>query len=167
MNKFLILLFISTFAIAQNQTTEAFLEKWNNSKIYFLEVATIMPEDLYNYKPTEREMSFGQQLTHIKENMDWLSTVYFTKDEYKKKEDSEQYSKEEIIGLLKKSFDAVYQIIKMSDSELLDSKVAFFAGPKTKLQILNLMQDHVTHHRGQLIVYLNLNDIQPPKYTGW
>jgi uncharacterized damage-inducible protein DinB len=55
----------------------------------------------------------------------------------------------------------------MSDSELLDSKVAFFAGPKTKLQILNLMQDHVTHRRGQLIVYLNLNDIQPPKYTGW
>jgi uncharacterized damage-inducible protein DinB len=167
MNKFLILLFISTFAIAQNQTTEAFLEKWSNSKIYLLEVATIMPEDLYDYKPTEREMTFGQQLMHIRGNMEWLGNTYFTDIKYKKVKDDKKYSKEETIILLEKSFDSVYEIIKKSDPKLLDSKVDFFAGPKTRLQILNLMQDHVTHHRGQLIVYLNLNDIQPPIYTGW
>lgn len=49
----------------------------------------------------------------------------------------------------------------------LTTKVDFFARPKTKLQILNLMQDHVTHHRAQILVYLNLNEIKPPKYVGW
>ena len=29
------------------------------------------------------------------------------------------------------------------------------------------MTEHLTHHRGQLIVYLNLNEINPPKYSGW
>jgi uncharacterized damage-inducible protein DinB len=163
----LLILLISNSIFAQNPTTDAFLEKWNNSKTYLLEVATAMPENLYGYKPTEREMTFGQQLIHIKENMEWLSNAYFTDKEYKKAKDVKNYSKQETIALLEKSFDSVYEIIKNSDPKLLDAKVEFFAGPKTKLQILNLLQDHVTHHRGQLLVYLNLNEIKPPKYVGW
>jgi uncharacterized damage-inducible protein DinB len=53
------------------------------------------------------------------------------------------------------------------DKDDLSTQVDFFAGPKTKLQILNIIQDHVTHHRGQLIVYLNLKGIKPPEYVGW
>jgi uncharacterized damage-inducible protein DinB len=30
-----------------------------------------------------------------------------------------------------------------------------------------LMHDHHTHHRGQIIVYLRLNGLKPPKYVGW
>ena len=153
--------------MAQNTSVEAFLEKWNNSKVYLMEVAQAMPEDLYNYKPTEREMSFGEQLFHIKGNMEWLSSTYFTKNDYVKSKNDKHVSKAETIALLEKSFDAVSEIIKKSDPKLLDVKVDFFAGPKTKLQILNLLQDHVTHHRGQLLVYLNLNNIQPPAYVGW
>ncbi|OYY03206.1 MAG: DinB family protein, partial [Sphingobacteriia bacterium 35-40-5] len=35
------------------------------------------------------------------------------------------------------------------------------------VQFLNLIQDHQTHHRAQLIVYLRLNMLNPPNYTGW
>lgn len=154
-------------SFAQNETIDVFLEKWQNSKTYLLDIAKAMPEDKYNYKPTEREMSFGEQLLHIKGNMDWLSTSYFTDEKYDKKKDNTKYSKEEIISMLEKSFDNVFENIKNSKPESLKEKVEFFAGPKTKLQILNLLQDHVTHHRGQLIVYLNLNEIVPPKYVGW
>ena len=163
----LLLLLITNSIFAQNTTMDAFLEKWNNSKTYLLEVAQAMPDEFYNYKPTEREMDFGQQLLHIKENMDWLSNTYFTEKEYTKVKVDQNYSKGEIIALLEKSFDSVYEIISNSDPKLLDSKVEFFAGPKSRIQILNLLQDHVTHHRGQLLVYLNLNDIKPPKYVGW
>lgn len=157
----------SSFGFAQNDVIEAFLEKWENSKTYLIEIAKAMPEDKYNFKPTEREMSFGEQLLHIKGNMDWLSTSYFTDEEFEKKKDEITYSKEEIIAMLSNSFDAVSEIIKNTKSDALNEKVDFFAGEKTKLQILNLLQDHVTHHRGQLIVYLNLNEIVPPKYVGW
>ena len=163
----IILTFFSMNSFAQNETIDVFLEKWQNSKTYLLDIAKAMPEDKYNYKPTEREMSFGEQLLHIKGNMDWLSTSYFTDEKYDKKKDDTKYSKEEIISMLEKSFDNVFENIKNSKPESLKEKVEFFAGPKTKLQILNLLQDHVTHHRGQLIVYLNLNEIVPPKYVGW
>jgi uncharacterized damage-inducible protein DinB len=29
--------------------------------------------------------------------------------------------------------------------------------------MLNILQDHVTHHRGQIIVYLNLKGIEAPE----
>lgn len=168
MKKTLILLMLfSLNSFSQNETIGAFLEKWQNSKTYILDIAKAMPEENYNFKPTEREMSFGEQLIHIKGNMDWLSTSYFTSEKFDKKKDEKTYSKVEIISMLEKSFDNVYEIIKHTKPRYLKDKVDFFAGPKTKLQILNLLQDHVTHHRGQLIVYLNLKGITPPKYVGW
>lgn len=163
----LISCFFITNLFAQDESIAAFLEKWQNSKIYLLEIAKAMPEEKYNYKPTEREMSFSEQLLHIKGNMDWLSTSYFTNEKFDKKKEENLYSKEEIILMLEKSFEATYELIKNTKPKNLKDKVAFFAGPKTKLQVLNLLQDHVTHHRGQLIVYLNLNEITPPKYVGW
>ncbi len=163
----IVLLNISTFMAQQITPKTAFLEKWENSKNYLLEIAEAMPEENYGFKPTEREMSFSEQLLHIKQNMDWLSTSYFTEKKYKKDEDSLQKSKAVVIAELKNSFDSVLEIIQNTPGENLQETVDFFAGPKSKLQILNLLQDHVTHHRGQLIVYLNLKNVKPPKYVGW
>ncbi|WP_291798669.1 hypothetical protein [Lutibacter sp.] len=53
-NLILISVLILTNLNAQNDVNSAFLLKWENSKNYLLEIATIMPEDTYNYKPTEQ-----------------------------------------------------------------------------------------------------------------
>jgi uncharacterized damage-inducible protein DinB len=166
------LLFILAFLLfpkmyAQNEAKEAFLEKWNNSKIYLIQVAEAMPESFYDFKPTEREMTFSKQLLHIQSNMNWLSTTYFSSDKKDIKEPEMPKSKAEIVTSLKNAFDQVYQKIENTSTEDLKTKVDFFAGPKTKYQILNLLQDHVTHHRAQILVYLNLKEITPPSYIGW
>ncbi len=167
---FLFFLLITAPVVSQEITPKkAFLEKWNNSKEYLIKMAELMPEDQYDYKPTEREMSFKDQLVHICGNMLWLSTTYFSNEEFDRKayKENPPTSKKEVIELLNTSFTKTYNSVKNSEEKDLESVVDFFAGPKSKLQILNLLQDHVTHHRGQLIVYLNLNDIKPPKYVGW
>ena len=158
-----------TYSMSGQQITpkDAFLEKWDNSKAYLLAVAEAMPDSLYNYKPTDRQMSFKEQLMHIKGNMDWLSTTYFTELEFEKKKTPPPNTKKETIALIQAAFTATSKRIKNSAESSLQEEVSFFAGPKSKLQILNLLQDHVTHHRGQLIVYLNLNEIEPPRYVGW
>lgn len=163
----ILVLLLSTVVSAQQEITSTFAEKWDNSKIYLLEIAKAMPENKYNYKPTAREMSFKEQVFHILENMDWLSTTYFSTAKYEKKDRSKITSKEVVIKEIESAFDKAKNIIKEDKNPDLNQKVDFFAGPKTRLQILNLIQDHVTHHRGQLIVYLNLNQIDPPKYVGW
>ena len=152
---------------AQNDVKSAFLLKWENSKNYLLEIAKAMPDANYNYKPTERQMSFQEQLLHIRENMIWLSETYFVNSNFIKSEKVTPKTKEEIIKELENAFNKVSEIIKKVTLKDLSTEVDFFAGPKSKLQILNLLQDHVTHHRGQIIVYLNLNEIKPPKFSGW
>jgi uncharacterized damage-inducible protein DinB len=163
----LINVLIATNMNAQNNVISAFLMKWENSKNYLLDIAEAMPEANYNYKPTERQMTFMEQLIHIRNNMVWLSESYFVDSTYAKSEKITIKTKAEILKELNTAFDKVTNIIKNIPVDELTTEVDFFAGPKSKLQILNLLQDHATHHRAQIIVYLNLNNIQPPKYVGW
>lgn len=171
MNKLLLLIgLVTTVMTAQQDTAkDAFLEKWQNSRDYLIGIAEAMPAEKYSYKPTERQMDFGNQLLHIRGNMLWLGNTYFTSKEFDRKSISENIpeGKEAIIEALKKSFDEVYAFAKAYPEDKFSEPVEFFAGPKSRYQILNLLQDHVTHHRGQLIVYLNLNGIEPPKFIGW
>ncbi len=160
-------LLLSNSIFAQVEVVATFIEKWDNSKDYLVAVAEAMPEDKYDYKPAAREMSFREQLFHIQDNMNWLSTTHFSEEKYDKKEVVKELSKAQIIQEIKSSFDKAKAFVQKTNDAELSQKVDFFAGPKSKLQILNLMQDHVTHHRAQILVYLNLNQIQPPKYIGW
>ena len=162
------ILILSTITYAQQTTPKkAWLEKWENSKNYLVGIAEAMPEDYFDFKPTERQMTFKEQLIHIKGNMDWLSNTYFTEVAYKRAETEIPSSKAETIALLSEAFDNALKIIEKVPEASLADTVGFFAGQKSKLQILTLLQDHVTHHRGQLIVYLNLKNVEPPKYSGW
>ncbi|MFC7356082.1 DinB family protein [Jejudonia soesokkakensis] len=145
----------------------AFLEKWENSKIYMLAIAEAMPEEYYDFKPTERQMTFKEQLMHIKSNMDWLSGTYFSTSESERGKNILPTTKAETIAILSEAFNNTKSILEKVPLKDLKETVTFFAGDKSKLQILNLLQDHVTHHRGQLIVYLNLNEIEPPGFVGW
>jgi uncharacterized damage-inducible protein DinB len=162
------LLLIATHSFSQQTTTkEAWLEKWENSKNYLLGIGEAMPEEHYDFKPTARQMTFKEQLVHIKGNMDWLSNAYFTAAGFERTKTKLPVTKAETIEILSKAFDATFKIVEATTEESLLESVVFFAGPKSKLQILNLLQDHVTHHRGQLIVYLNLKNVEPPAYMGW
>lgn len=164
----------TTIKNAQTQETPiaytlktAWLEKWDNSKNYLIAIAQAMPDSLYDYKPTPRQMTFKEQLLHIKGNMDWLTTTYFTNKTFNRNETIPPDNKALTIKQLETAFDAAYAIIDSYPATHFPEMVDFFAGPKSKIQILNLLQDHVTHHRGQLIVYLNINHIEPPKFVGW
>ena len=147
MNKIALLVLLivinsSTFIAQQISPKLAFLEKWENSKIYLIAIAEAMPERHYNFKPTERQMGFNEQLVHIKGNMDWLSTNYFTDIEYKKEKKELSETKKEIILVLENTFDGVLEVITNTPEEELNEPVDFFAGAKSKLQILNLLQDN-------------------------
>lgn len=161
------LITITSCLAQQTSPKQAWLEKWENSKNYLVGIAEAMPEEHYNFKPTERQMTFKEQLIHIKGNMDWLSNTYFTEVEFKRSKAYIPTSKDETVAIITQAFDAARAIVEKASDKSLTETVDFFAGSKSRLQILNLLQDHVTHHRGQLIVYLNLKDVEPPGYSGW
>ena len=142
--------------------------KWENAMAYTMEFAELMPADAYDFKPTEEQRSFAEQLTHICGNILWLSTDYLGgKDITGGEFDKNPTEKAEVITLLEKSFQHAAETISNFDPDHLDDEVQFFAGPMSKRRIMFLMTDHVTHHRGQLVVYLRLKGLEPPAYRGW
>jgi len=164
----LTILIAMTSNAQESNVKNAFLEKWDNSKVYLAAIAEAMPEDKYDFKPTESQMSFQEQLVHINANMTWLGSTYFEAEiDDASREEIKFLPKEELIAILNQRFSEIYDAVKQMDEERFKEEVEFFAGTKYRLQILNLLQDHVTHHRGQLVVYLNLCEAELPKYVGW
>ena len=42
-----------------------FVRDWQVSKQFTIDVANVLPADLYTFKPNPEEMSFGEQMVHI------------------------------------------------------------------------------------------------------
>ena len=165
-------LFLTSLSIAAQTVDAVFLKanitKLKNAKAYTLQVADLMPEEKYNYKPSSEEMEFGKQLLHISENLCWLSSSYLTTNKNPITEaDGKLTTKQDITIVVTKAYDFAINTLQNLNTKTLADTVKFFAGPMNKLQIIDLIQDHQTHHRAQLLVYLRLNGIKPPAYVGW
>ncbi|TVQ43024.1 MAG: DinB family protein [Saprospirales bacterium] len=143
------------------------ITKWENATSYTLDIADLMPAEHYEYRPTPEIMSFAEQLLHMTANMNWLGNSYLNANSHSVSELDSVSGKEDILTVLNEGFENAVMAFKNISIEELDDEVEFFAGPMTKRQIIHLMNDHLTHHRGQLIIYLRMKGIKPPRYVGW
>lgn len=133
-------------------------------------MAQAMPENQYGCKPVADEMSFRAQLLHTSQNVNWLTSTHLTTKPVPVPESTLKdtgQSKAAVEQLVAQAFDYAIESVRAFDADKLNEKVTFFAGPLSKRQIMNLLNDHQTHHRGQLVVYLRMNGIKPPAYVGW
>jgi uncharacterized damage-inducible protein DinB len=161
-----------TFKIKAQSTDILFMEaakkKLLNAKAYTLKVAELMPAEFYQFRPSEQEMHFAEQLLHLSANLGWLSSAYLTGGQNPvQKSDMTTFLKDSVIRVLNSTYDYALHALEYLPTNQLKEPVTFFAGPMNKLQIINLINDHQTHHRGQLLVYLRLKNIKPPDYVGW
>lgn len=87
-----------------------------------------MPEEDYGFKPSPEEMSFQEQLLHIADNINWLSSSYLFCDVPAKPDATQKLSKEEVLKILSDAYDrGVNAHTKVSASQI-DDRVKFFAG---------------------------------------
>lgn len=164
---FILLTSIGLSVHSQADYKSNFSKKWKNAKAYTLEVAEAMPADLYDYKPDPEARTFKEQLLHMISNMMWLSNSYLDGEKYDNDLKDTHLSKSEVIEMLHITFDMSQKAVDEFPEERLGEVVKFFAGPKERQQIMMLMTDHMTHHRGQILVYLKMNQIKAPRYRGW
>jgi uncharacterized damage-inducible protein DinB len=153
----------------ENEFAEDFYPVWQRSGKYLLDVAEAMPSDLYAYQPSEDVFTFGEQLMHIAANLYWLNATYISGDEVVDLDlDINGKSKVDIISDLREAIaqvDMSYQRLQAGEDD--EAVMLFGRVEADKKRVFMLMRDHITHHRGQLVVYLRLNGILPPDYIGW
>lgn len=168
----ILLLSYSFTGIAQSNQLliNSHLEKFKNAKSYTLSMVEKLPEENYDFKPVKEEMSFKEQLVHIGENIYWLSSTYIKEEPNPlkgKKVNSSDMNKEQVMQFVKDAYEYGLKVMIELDEKTLSNEFNWNAGKLNKYQFLNLIQDHQAHHVGQIIVYLRLNTIEPPKYIGW
>lgn len=147
----------------QDNFIEDYLERFENSRKYVIAVAELMPEDNYNFKATPESMSFAENLLHIGYAADWHSQSLLGGRESRVWQTDKVYkvankSKKEMIATINKTFDEAVALIKAFNTSQFDDQLDYFGLNRSKRQIFSLLADHITHHRGQMLVYLRLND---------
>jgi uncharacterized damage-inducible protein DinB len=162
--------FTSPLFAQQNDFIKEYLERLENSKKYLILVAETMPEDKYEFKATSESMSFAENLMHIGRAMDWHSQSLMGGREARDwNTDSElkvdNKSKKEMIATIDKTFDKTIEFISNFDINRLEERLDYFGSNRTKRQVLLLLADHITHHRAQMLVYMRLNGLKPPRYV--
>lgn len=147
-----------------------FLERLENSRKYLILVAETMPEDKYNFKASPESLSFAENLLHIGFALDWHSQSLLGDRESRDwKTDTifkvANKSKKKMIATVNTAFDESIKLIQQFDAEKLDDELDYFGLHRSKRQIFMLLADHITHHRGQMLVYMRLNGLTPPRYV--
>ncbi len=161
---------MSQHATAQDDFQSFFTPVWQRATSYLIEVAELMPEDLYDYKPQSEIMSFKEQLLHIAGNIHSLHGRFIVPPLSPwEPPNPQQTRKEEVIRELKHACSLVEKSLQNLTQEELNKVSENFWGPDpmTPKGIFLLIRDHMTHHRGQLVIYLRMNEIVPPRYRGW
>ncbi|WP_124980169.1 DinB family protein [Nonlabens xiamenensis] len=157
--------------LGQDQVyVDQYLERLEQSKKYLITVAELMPEEEYHYQPTEASMTFAEHLMHITWAMDWHSQSLIGDRPARDWETDNllkvaNKSKKEMIATVIRTFDNTISFIKNFNPDRLDERLDYFGQNRSKRQILMLLSDHVTHHRAQMLVYLRLKGLQPPRYV--
>jgi uncharacterized damage-inducible protein DinB len=137
-----------------------------------------VPEDKVDWKPHNTSMAMGRLAGHIAEMVGFVGMTFqgesldFAAQGSAPRQPTVMGSRKELLDLFDKNVaDAKAMISKASDEEL--KKVwTLMMGGKTifsmpRAQVLrSMILHHIIHHRGQLSVYLRMNQVPVPSIYG-
>jgi len=131
-------------------------------KTILVSSAEKMPEENYNFKPTEAVRSYGQIVGHLADaQYNFCSLALGDKNPGLKIEQTKT-TKADLVAALK---DAVAYCDKAYDT-MTDASgaqmVKLFGSDMPKLGVLNINNMHDMEHYGNLVTYLRLKNIVPP-----
>ena len=132
---------------------ESLLALLENSRTYTLAVAEAMPGKLDNFKPAVESWTFREQLHHIAYGIEWWKDNYVKGIKTAWAPPATSKSRKEVKDYLDQAYDSLREAL--TKTPMNDDRIKGFYATL----------DHITHHRGQCVVYLRCNGIPAPEYT--
>jgi uncharacterized damage-inducible protein DinB len=133
-----------------------------------------IPAEKFDWKPHEKSMTMIRLAAHVADMFSWFP-VTLEQDELdfaKGYEEPKPATTAELVDLLDKNVAAATESLKrtadgtfMKNWRLRNGEQIYFEMPKIAVSRTFIM-NHIMHHRGQLSVYLRLNDIPVPAIYG-
>lgn len=132
-------------------------------------------ETVFDYKPHEKSMAMGRLGAHVAEMFGWVketvekSEINFATMDYKP---FEPKTTAELIEFLDKNVGEAAEALRNVSDETMLENWKMLNGEKVIADMPRIaalrgfILKHIVHHRGQLSVYLRLNDIPVPPIYG-
>ena len=169
-----VLLLLSPFAAVAQQATkppdantakpslvDEALAGYSQTKKIIVAAAEAMPAENFSFKPTPEIRSYAELFTHVAQVQTGLCSVV-SGGSFERKPPSTATSKDEVIAVLKKSFDvcdAAFATVTDANATEISGQ-GFMRG--TKLGNIQKNTAHNNEMYGQMVVYLRLKGIVPP-----
>lgn len=131
-----------------------------------------IPGELFGYKPHEKSMAMGYLASIVAEIPRWLSitveegmidfatfthpTITTTEELVKYFDDNMELARKTLGNVSNEAFEGIFEL-KRNGQLLMSSP---------KKESISSSINHLVHHRGQLTVYMRLNDIPVPSIYG-
>jgi uncharacterized damage-inducible protein DinB len=131
-------------------------------KMILIASAEKMPEENYNFKPTDAVRSYGQIVGHLADAQYNFCAIARGEKNPGLKIEQSKTTKADLVASLKEAIaycDKAYDT--MTDATGAET-VPMFGSNMPKLGVLNINNMHNMEHYGNLITYMRLKNIVPP-----
>lgn len=154
--------------------SETLLPEFDQEIANTRKILDCVPEDKFAWKPHAKSMTLGRLASHVAEMPQWsLHTI--TEEKLELTPDMKPFNaatKAELIETLDRNAAAARGAIAgASDEHLAKTWTLIYGGQPVfsmprAVVLRSMVMSHMIHHRGQLSVYLRLNDVAIPGMYG-
>ena len=162
-------------ATGSNNIASAFIAELEHEAATARKCIERVPAEKFDWKPHEKSMSFGRLASHVAEMFGWTpSTLEHPELDFSKMDYTpfEPKTSEELVEFFDKNVDDALTTLRNTVDErfmetwtMRNGDQVYFTMPKIAV-MRSFVMNHIIHHRGQLSVYLRLNDIPVPSIYG-
>lgn len=162
-------------ATAPGRLATAFLAEMENEAKVARACLERVPADKFDWQPHEKSMKMGRLAAHVAEMFGWTKETLtqdvldfaagdYTPFEPKTTDELLKFFDEKI-ATAKDILNSTPDDTFMTPWTMRNGEQVYFTMPKVAV-MRTFVMNHIIHHRGQLSVYLRLNDIPVPSIYG-
>ena len=162
----IVLAAISACAHAQdtsNPVVASANEIFQRQSAFMAAAAEQMPADKYGYRPTAEQWTYGKIVAHVIQANFGVCGMLSGDGPGKGPAVKETMAKDELIPVLKQSFETCQKALDGLKDASLGSTITYFGGAKKpRARALVELTDDLEDHYSQMASYLRLNGMVPP-----
>ena len=155
-----------------NLKTQSFLQELTSEHKATRKCLESISEKLFDYKPHPKSMTMGYLALLVAEIPLWIKHMIVDSEiDFVTFKHFSPKTTEDLVNHFEENMEAAKQALQNTDDEALQSTFSLKANGQIlytapKINDIAVTLNHWVHHRGQLTVYMRLNDIPVPSIYG-